>query len=227
MRRTMTMALALAAGCLTMPAAAAVIDDFSEGDFALSGVDNDGPDPLSAPGLAFEQRTAFLSSEDNAFTGGGNAGNLSVDNGAGAFEGMLAYNFASPGGAADLTDGGTSDRFAIDFDGVGNEAGGTVGLSLTVADVDGDAGTAMLPGFDASGAGMTGVGFAAFGPAVDFDRISFVTLSIASGDQVSIRFDDFRTDAAVVPVPAALPMMLGGLAGLGVLARRRRRVTGA
>jgi hypothetical protein len=47
----------------------------------------------------------------------------------------------------------------------------------------------------------------------------------AGGDGAGIILDNVllqTVDATVVPVPAALPLMVAGLAGLGVAARRRR-----
>jgi hypothetical protein len=61
-----------------------------------------------------------------------------------------------------------------------------------------------------------------------FDATSFVNLAIAisavfgDADQYRVVFSPGIT-TAMVPLPAPLPLLLGGLAGLGVAGRRRRR----
>ncbi len=57
------------------------------------------------------------------------------------------------------------------------------------------------------------------GPAiwrVEFSQIA----NLGLGDGMA--FDDFTYELAAVPVPASLPMILAGLGGLGLLARRRK-----
>ena len=58
---------------------------------------------------------------------------------------------------------------------------------------------------------------------VDVALISEINRSFSTDGQLSLVFVRF-SDPSPVPIPAALPLFLSGLAGLGVMRRRKRKV---
>lgn len=124
-------------------------------------------------------------------------------------------------GGIDLTDGGKSDEFAFAVVSIF----GAVEYAFSVWDSDGD--SAKVFGFLDS-TGEEEIAFSEFGSAVDFTRVGAIGLELINSldrrATSTVTIDDVKTQpAAVIPLPAALPMLLGGLGALGIVGRMRRK----
>jgi hypothetical protein len=207
--------IAAAALLLGGNAQAFQIDDFNGGFDEIFG--SDSSTRIYPPALG-GTRTITLSGSDS------DGDRLSVESVNG--EGILWHENGSglgpvdsqvqwDGNGADLTDGGSSDRFAIEF----LEVRPQDSFSLRVAGGIGD----QSVDFTVDGAGIATILFSDFdllAPS-DLESVARVELNItgASGlPRSSIQINNIAT--APVPVPAAVWLLGGGLVGLLGLRRR-------
>lgn len=99
------------------------------------------------------------------------------------------------------------------------ETGEITDLSFN-SDTDGTLNLGSLGPATGSGPAAEYLAFAGFDTMANWTLSGVATL--IGGSQARPSFQIKMTDAAVVPIPAALPLMLTGLAGLGYLGYRRR-----
>lgn len=129
----------------------------------------------------------------------------------------VEYN-GNGAGLGDLTNGGLLDRFF--FEVLFADLAGTE-LQTTVVDGDGDSDT-FIETFDAGFDPFTR--FSSFDAAVDFDDVASLSFVFDTVDVAS--FDGALGSISVVPLPASVLFLiggLGGLAGVSTVANRRRR----
>lgn len=135
---------------------------------------------------------------------------FTASNGA-AFVDLSGFGSNSPNGSVQQslsTVPGLQYTFSYDFSGVlSNVSIGTLPLTLTLG-----------PGFNVAGTQWTNAHATFIAPAGS-QLLSI--LNGAPGEQIV--FIDNVSVELVTPLPAALPLFVTGLAGLGWLARRRRR----
>lgn len=104
--------------------------------------------------------------------------------------------------------------------------GGTLFTGLEFAASSGGSGElflweAFLGGTPVGGGLINeGIGIYGFSDPIGFDRLKFTQPGSSS---VAPAFDSVRASVALVPVPAALPLLLTSLAGLGLIGWRRRK----
>lgn len=80
------------------------------------------------------------------------------------------------------------------------------------------------PGCTASGSdSLGGLGSMIMGPAVNSTIGIFLNFSLSAGDRVTFNTQFTVEPPSTVPVPAALPLLLGGLGALALRSRRKRR----
>lgn len=189
-----------------------------------SGGPKPQPDPLMLGGTRFTIDTVFADlatfgnptnrtevrvlAESSTLTvvGGGSTRTFAFKNPIGLFAGRDAANsgfrsdvFSFLGAGPLSVDGFGSNSLQLDANGLANTAAGT---KLTLGFLN----------------GLT------FGPQIGFNSFS----TTGSGG-TSYRLSNFSTSASEiaaspVPLPAGLPLLLAGLAGLGALRARRKRI---
>jgi len=227
-------ALALFAG----PASAVVLDEFNGSQIVEDVAVNPPPpsaseqDGLAVPGGSRDleaQNDDGIESGTDVVVG---SGLLAVNNAAGnTGNGIVTWdgddddplNVATSGlGGLDLLGGSPAGNLFFFFDVVQND--GVFDYDLTVWDTLGGSATAggqigtLSP--DDSTIRET-LAFSLFS-GVDFTEVGAIQLAFSTDDAAGdIAIDNFGTQ--VVPLPAALPMMLGALGGLGFLGWRRKR----
>lgn len=133
----------------------------------------------------------------------------------------ITYNgIAGAGlGGEDLTEGGTDDRFSL------FQVSGDFPTNITITVTDTLANTAALMVSSAP----LGVGVALqfeyidfIGGAVDFTMIDYINIELlTTNDQADLQLDFFGTTTEVAE-PGVLAVLGLGLAGLGLIRRRRR-----
>lgn len=111
--------------------------------------------------------------------------------------------------------------------------GGLVGfVSIDLGDYNADADNIFLEVFNSSNVSLGYVDLLRAGSSFAMDTLSIATAGIAyaifgtnNNDLGYIAADNltWRAQEAVVPLPAALPLMLVGLGGLGALGMRRKK----
>ena len=196
-------------------AQAALIDDFNGGFDSISS----GFVTTRYENALGGQRVLQIdndSSQDGTLSvtlqGGGGGGNgiLSADADDFLFNSSVRWN--APG--ADLTDGGSSDRFAIDFLSVRPEDTFSLRVAGGVNDRSVD--------FTVDGPGIKTILFSDFPLLItDFETVSTVQLFITGDSPLSnIQIDSIQT---TVPVPAAFWLLGTGLIGLFGIKRRLKK----
>jgi len=241
--RAPLLALATAAAVVALTAtapqadAAFVIDDFSLPDpsVALPELDfGSGPVPstfdsvtTSGVGDGSADRTVSTTSLGFDTTGLG-GGSLTFNNGFGSDQStFVSYAFT----IQDFTSFG--DRIQFDWSSVdildNNSSVNSLSVPVTLFDADANSNTqdfdVLREGFTEPGPTTEFVELSAYS-GIDLTRITGVefVLDIANGSGAP----DLGLDSvAVVPLPGALPLFLGGLAGVGYVVRRRQRQAAA
>ena len=170
-----------------------------------------------APGTTATVTATYLGSEagfNNGFnmggsslTTGGGTNEWAPDSGTGAFITMVG-----------VTNGLLS--FSFDFD-IGGSTAGTVANGSNPDDVDGDEG----PNFFATMAGVPcgGDGTATRSVCVDLWLDDGGADDDDNHDDMLIRLSITDGEFNIIPVPASVPLLLTGLAGLGLVARRKAK----
>ena len=239
--RAPLLALATAASVVALTAtapqvdAAFVIDDFSSPDpgVLLPELDfGSGPVPgtfdsftTSGVGDGLATRTVSTTSSGSGNTGLG-AGSLTFNNGFGDQVTTISYAFGTP---VDID--ATGDRFVFDFrstDSIPGSSNINFPIDVTVSDSAGSETAQFL---------LLAEGATAPGPTAEtllFSAYSSVDLSDVTGLEVVLDTTGFAgapdfsiNSIAAVPLPGALPLFLGGLAGVGYVVRRRQRQAAA
>ncbi|RVU38931.1 hypothetical protein EOI86_06610 [Hwanghaeella grinnelliae] len=114
--------------------------------------------------------------------------------------------------------------FAIGFDAFSVNAAANAGVNVTIIDDDG-AETFLLHDV-IGGTFVSDDGFAGFISTGTISSIEFTGTAFPSGlDTFELDNATFVSQSAVVPLPAALPLMGAALAGFGLLGWRKRRLT--
>ena len=232
--RAPLLALATAASVVALTAtapqadAAFVIDTFDT--FASTGlvtpttsgstdsaVDTDIPRSgdtrtISVTGTPIFDRAAVVVSESRLEIGLFDAGTGSVE---------LAYDFGS---GLDLS--GHGDLLSFNF--VSSDLGGPMGGPTRSVDVgvtveDSDSSDTQTFTLQDGGPSVNQLAFAAYS-GIDFADVSKLTVVF---DGASFGADFSLDQIAAVPLPGALPLFLGGLAGVGYVVRRRQRQAAA
>ncbi|MGF1446855.1 MAG: VPLPA-CTERM sorting domain-containing protein [Pikeienuella sp.] len=197
-----------------------IVQDFSDGDDVLRGTFTDGPEDASAGGVTVtwtstSSRSVFSGFVDS-FGLGGNGFWFADDDNRDGFVGInpetasMTFSFETPVSGV----GGFVNYAVFDNGPVGNDP------IIEIFDADGnsletfnlfDEAPILTPNQNNAGA------FRGFiRPHADI--VSFAL----SGSFILLDDLTFSTESsAVVPLPGALPLMLAGLAGLGLVARRR------
>ncbi len=196
MRTTMILAAAVASAVMAVPASALVVSQ--------SGV-------MTASGQNFSFN----------FSG------LLPSNGTGAVL-TISSGPATTGSAADdgfdidgVGNGGASEYMAVSAEGVDlgtYSCGGAIGTSIPGFAMNGPADCIFSLDIALDGASFDSlIADGVFGLLVDF---SAGVGDFGDGDQLNVALS--YTEVAPVPLPAAGLMLMGGLAGLGALSRRRK-----
>ena len=82
------------------------------------------------------------------------------------------------------------------------------------------------PAYNNSGLGLNAGQFIQFsGYTVSFDVTAFPPNTMSQFFNQRIGFDELVVSTSVIPVPAALPLLLSSLAGLGLIGLRRHKAT--
>lgn len=218
MKKGMFILVAAATLLLGGNAQAFLVDDFNGGFDSISS-GNSTTIYLNALGgkriLAIDSISSGRGTLSVESQGGGGNGILSADsNDIGGFDSSVRWNSTSTSGAADLTDGGSSDRFAIDFLSVRPEDAFSLRVAGGVNDHTID--------FTVDGLGIKTILFSDFPLlSTDFETVNTVQLFNNAGSALSnIQIDSIQT---TVPVPAAVWLLGSGLVGLVAVRKRFKK----
>jgi hypothetical protein len=136
----------------------------------------------------------------------------------GALKGITSLGLAS-GVTIDVTFRGSEAVLTntVDFGGAGSfsNASSTPGVSTVTGLSTSDFEALTFNGSSSLNLTSTSVAVQAFGNVIE--------VGFNDSAPIDADFDDLRFSAVVTPVPAALPLMATGLAGLAWWGRRRRR----
>lgn len=219
---------------VVLPAQAALIDNFDNGNGSVSavaaGADTDtsgvfagiigGTRKLDIPGANAVAGVGSLSMAANPGASGVLTFSLDALTTGSA---KLTWDAAGAGlGSADLTDAGASTFISFDIISIDQ---GSVDLVVTVEDESAVVGTRLLSG---AGVGNQQFTFASFTGSPDFADVKSIMLEIRGLDPASdLVLDQIFSSGEITGVPEPSTYVLGfigfvGMAGLAVIRRRRR-----
>ena len=215
-------AAGLVSASLPAGAAALTIDPFTTTSAVFANLPPLPTTDTTTIGIG-ERTLSIANTVDAGFVGGAiNEPNPGVFTFSGDADYTLAYG--SSGSPLDLDLSGGID-FVLDFANLQGAVNTDLDITLNATSGLGTAGVQTGTAFQSLGLGANGTtgsfsaGIAGLG--IDPSDVDVISLSFDAPEAADVRTTGaFR--ATVVPVPATLPLMLGGIAGLAWVARRRR-----